>query len=319
MTEDELEEFQRQRDQFRTLTWFQHTAPATHMTQEQLRAARQKSRDSLHRGLYVGLPSRLVLFNDRHIQLDLHDDAIKPHLSRLSEAFPYFPELRSLTISNYEGQPTLMPLLRATYKAAHLSSIKFLDGKLTSEQVAVLAEHPTLKALYLTRCHISLTDFALLARMKSLEEVWLANGSAATPECFLTLVKLPKLRSVYLDAQDAFDVPISDDVQQAIKSLDGRLEEVVAQFPATVHPSLVSALLKVKSLRTLDIATVSEGLRFADVERLGDLTRLTRFNMTLAPDDNIVDLAERKKIDAVLIRTSRRAQERWKQIHQNGA
>jgi len=314
MTEQELEEFQRQRDQFRTLPWFKHTTPTTHMTQEQLRAARRGSRNSLHRGLYVELPTRLVSFTNKHIDLDLHDDSIKPHLGRLPEAFPYFPELRTLIIENYERDPGLTPLLRGTYRLANLSSIALLDGALSSEEVSILAEHPTLRVLYLSRCRISLEDFSQLAKLETLEMVYLSTGPAAMPECFLTLAKLPRFRAVCLDGDDAFNVPVSDDVRGAIESLDGRLEEVVTEWTLKVHPSIVRALVKVKSLRVLEIGSVAAGLRLADIEPLEDLEDLRHFSLTLDPNDRLLDPTEHKKMGTLIGRTSRQALERSKQM-----
>ncbi len=313
MTANEFEQFRRHRDRFRALPWFRHTAPVSHMRQEELLAARRESSNSRHRGFYVELPSRLAMFSARHIEVDFHDNAITPFLGALSDAFPYFPEIRGLYFENYEREPALIPLLRGSYQLANLRSLAFRDGVLSPEAIAVLVEHPSLKTLYVSRCQISMESFRQLVRLKSLEEIWLARKPPAMPECFITLAQLPRFRAIVIDGDDAFNVHISDDVRRAIESLDGRLEEVVTEWTLTVHPSIVRPLVKVKSLKVLEIGSVAPGLRLADIEPLEDLEKLRHFSLTLDPNDPNLDPAEKKKMESLIGRASRRALERWKQ------
>ena len=301
MTEEQFEEFLRQRAPFLDLPWFRCSQEVTNITEKQLRAAHREMRQAPHPYmLFVELPDRLAGFYGGNILVDF--DKHRALVPRLIEALPHFPETKILHLENFTGRPELPALLRKTRDLPILYAICFQEGSLSQDEVAILAQYASVRYLGL-RCQVSPASFAELATMDGLEELSVSGDKTITPDCFVTLAKLPHFRHFYFGDTDpsAFSAPISEETRRAIESLDGRLEEFIAEeIPTTIHVSIVRALLKVKSLKKLVIDTVGPGLTLADVEQLGNLPNLTRLDFNIPPNNPGMGKEEEAKARTIL-------------------
>lgn len=309
MTEKDFEAFLAQRSRFRDLLWFRNAKPIGDKTQEQLRAMQEEQQKARRPYmLFVQLPDRLVGFFGIKITVDL--DAPNAGLPRLEEAFPHFPEITGLCFRHGSGQSRLRTLLEKSRELPNLFRMTFRQGGLSRDDVAALATNARARRLELAGCLVTTDSFMELANMKSLEELAVDGETALTPECFLTLAKLPKFRSFHLNNPTAFDVPIHEDTRLAIESLNGRLEVFSArEMPTRVHASFVRALFQVRSLKTLELDVVGPGLTLKDVEQLENLTDLSEFECHLPRVNPSMSAEDQVKARAIIEKAYARANE----------
>jgi hypothetical protein len=229
-------------------------------------------------------PTRQKLFSELTISIDLAKDDV----SQIAAGFKLFPEIvgvfasyTSLDLGSlewnetpYERTPVPLPLVQALLDLPHLRTFSIHAGSWSSEAMATLAKHRSLKRLELGRCRIDEESFSKLAGLRSMEELVVIAG--VRPTCFLTLAKLPKFRSFGMFGfSEDFNIPINKETASAIEALDGRLKEFIADtIRTTVHADVVRALLKVHSLKVLKIDTMGKGLTVEDFQPLEGLTNL---------------------------------------------
>jgi len=270
--------------------------------------------------IHVQLPDRRVAFSSRRIiiRLDRSDSR------RFVETLPYFPEINAVFVyygddsgandvyrpMPYEATPVPNWLLDSLRKLPNLDMLVFQGGTFSTEAMATIAEYPSLRELGLGRCRVTKDGFAELVKLKTLESLSVIAG--LTSDCFVTLAKLPHFREFYFwGATDDFNKPIDDETRRAIESLNGRLERFgTSETAATIHASIVQALLKVKSLKELDIDSVGRGLTLSDVQQLEDFPDLTRLNLSLFGICPQMTERDFLKARAIIWKVEKRAQDR---------
>jgi hypothetical protein len=249
----------------------------------------------------------------------------RPSIEQAATMLPYFPEITSIWLDH-----TTMPdaLWRQTVQLKHLTMVRSHSKQelaFSDEAMRLIAQQSNLTLLELGRCRISEKGFRYLKNLRNLESI--SFGGDVTPEAFVTLAKLPKIKTIIAGpfGQNSFAEPIDDETQRAIASLDGRLKFfAVAEYSyQDVHISLARPLMRMKSLEGLWLYGVVGPLKVSDFEPLLDMEKLRCFNMDRVTKDakdvtpperdeingiihEVLDIVE-ERVEAVVVK-SRRAQ-----------
>lgn len=322
MTDEQFAEFLRHRVPFQDLPWFRDPDRIANASQAQLRAKQGESRRARYYSMiFVELPDRLAAFSGKTLIVDF--GRRDPRLvSRLVQALPYYPEITDLYLRNYTARAQLISLLHTTQDLPYLYRIQFRDGALSRNEVTLVAAHRSARRLELVNCQMSADSFPEIGKMTCLEELAVSGDSIVPSNCFVTLAKLPRFRSFFLDDPDPnpFSAAISDETRRAVESMDGRLEGFIAvTMPTTIHASMVRALLKVKSLKHLSIDTLGPGLTVADFQQLEGLTSLMELSVPFGGTYFGSDRESGDSADAIISAASRRAQERRAEDRRRGS
>jgi hypothetical protein len=208
--------------------------------------------------------------------------------------FPLTPEVVRVHLSDekrrfheqqngLENEAVDEDFLVALQQLPHLKSLELVGGRFSRRAIELISKLP-ITTIYFGRCSFEDPSLSTIQGMESLEEVFFQSGLKA--EAFIGLSKLPRFKSFYIGSlySKDFETPIDARIQQAIRSLDGRLESfVVNDFSSEVHSSVVRALLDVHSLRVLNFDTIGPGLTIDDVRKLSGLNHLEEivFNLPL--------------------------------------
>ena len=221
--------------------------------------------------------------------------------------FPFTPEVVQVNLSDrkrpdWESQNGLEneavdeDFLVALQQLPHLKSLELVGGRFSRRAIELISKLPITRIGF-GRCSFEDPSLSTIQGMESLEEVLFESGLKA--EAFIGLSKLPRFKSSYIGSlySKDFETPIDARVQQAIRSLDGRLESfAVNDFSSEVHPSVVKALLDVHSLRVLKFDTIGPGLTIDDVRKLRSLNQLEEIVFNLPLDFKAEHQNEAKKI-----------------------
>ena len=178
----------------------------------------------------------------------------------------------------------------------HLRSLQLVGGRYSRRAIELISKLPIAR-LSFGRCSFEDPTLSSIQGMNSLEEVLFQSGLKA--EAFIGLSKLPRFNSLYIGSiysQD-FEAPISAQVQQAIRSLDGQFESFfVEDYSSPVHPSIVQALLDVHSLSLLRFDSIAPGLTIDDVRKLRNLNQLEKISFGIPPGFKAEDRDEAERI-----------------------
>ena len=276
MTEEELADLIRNRQRFDNSRGYGNGRSMEPLTKDQLRSSEPT--------VCIKLPTRNAFFGGRSVHIDLAAD-----WEPIVAGFAYFPETTQVLVDYhsvtfphgegaFEATPVPIALLQGLLRLPALNEFQISEGTLSTESMALIGKHPSLRKLVLGHCRISSESFSQLSASKTLEMLGVVSG--VTPECFITLAKLPRFRCFEIYGSPyAFNVPITIETRRAIESLDGRLETFyVEEYEEILHPDFVRALLKVKSLKQLRIDSVAPGLTLADLEQLEGLINLEQLS-----------------------------------------
>lgn len=249
--------------------------------------SQQKLEEYLNKGwtnqlTIVRVAEELIAFSSKSVVVDFRSKDHLRHLRQLAGTFPALFDVGGLGFKYGDRSSEMTLILDAAGKLECLRSISFQDCYLSELQVHKLARLDRLVGLANPIC--KLEHFPILANLSELQSVTVQTQM--TPDCFVTLSKLPKLKTIrilpgpfekngYLEPQ-GFNKPIRDSVRQAIASLDGRLQSFVSDEFTPIHPSIVRELCRITSLHTLVIGEPITGLRLADVKPLADHQGLGR-------------------------------------------
>ncbi len=236
--------------------------------------------------LNILLPDREEPIVGRSITIDLES----PDLDRLVSELRVFPETIQLLndwtrAGNPEYDPQEFEEWNVPFRAIEgvlqlplVRTVQYDGGIFDRQAMRLIASHPGLTELHLGRCVIRDNVFAEIENLISLEKLRVTTG--ASPEWFKTLAKLPNFRVFSICGKTLGEVdlyqPIDDETREAIESLDGRLEEFEAlgTYGLVVHTDIVKALLRVKSLKKLNLAGGGPSLAFEDFEELANMPNL---------------------------------------------
>jgi hypothetical protein len=192
-------------------------------------------------------------------------------------------------------------LFRAISSLPRLERLDFsgMPGDIREEYLQAICKCKSLDTLGLG--DISQADPACLANLSRLENLIVVDCRL---EIFHALAKLPRFRRLYVRRPDAFSGEVSKDVAGSIAQLDGRLKSYGNPLGRSVHPSLVRAMSKVKSLETLEIEDVDPPLTLEDVAAVAELPNLMIF-------------AEFWQVKGAAEQMTDQERERLKELHQS--
>ncbi|MDD4270951.1 MAG: hypothetical protein PHN77_22245, partial [Thermoguttaceae bacterium] len=209
-------------------------------------------------------------------------------LAEFRDAWRYFPEIVEIDASTCRFDAVPDDVIKEFASLPHLRTLILAGGnaafKISEEAIKILARYAELERLSLGNCRISAEEFAHLENLKTLRSISLGGG--VTPQCFITLAKLPDFCEFVLvggtpEDNQSFARAIDEETHLAIVSLNGRLKRFAARehtFPL-VHGSILRALGEVKSLEILDLdgAMVCD-VALEDAESLPGLVNLRHFD-----------------------------------------
>lgn len=214
-------------------------------------------------------------------------------LSFLSQSFEFFPEVSGVGIYSIENCDDLEPFLGSLRKLEFLGALTITGERpLTLPEMQAIVGHPSIGSFFLTS-DASQPALAELAELKTLTDLRLPSHLGTNifeVASLLPQVQLLVVTSSRWDDSGIFDesmnVPISDEVARAIESLDGRLKAIVFEQYVPVHPSIVRAFSKVRSLERIEMDEVGYGLRMDDIASFAELDNLTKFSISQHPSQS---------------------------------
>jgi hypothetical protein len=169
--------------------------------------------------MIVRSPTRREYLSRRTLKIDLSTK----DWSKVLPALAYFPEITQVYVTYdsdlryrgnidyepapFEQSPVPISLLTGLLKLPHLDMLVIRGGLWTMEAAELLAKNPSLRQLGLGRCRFNLEAFSKLSALKTLEDVSVIVG--LDPRSFMTLAKLPRLRSFTIGSTEEFNVPLT--------------------------------------------------------------------------------------------------------------
>ena len=237
---------------------------------------------------------------------------------RLRQALPYFPEIVEITLWNTSGE---MPddLWEKLLESGRIELIRNGSRALTFSDTAMrlLSRQTNLRVLQLGDCRVSEKGFAYLENLKNLE--YISFGGNVTPKAFLTLAKLPRLEGITAGSFDhkKFTQPVGEEIQQAIASMDGRLEGFgVAEYSyQPVHITVARPLMRMKNLTELCFYGIKGPSKPSDFRPLLEMTQLDTFHIDALTDhDEDVSPSDRTEINRIIEEVRKRAEERSEKL-----
>lgn len=174
---------------------------------------------------------------------------------RLIEGVPFFPEIDKLILNELHWGTIPDDLWAKLLESGRIEEVTSPGVALTFSDATMrlLSRQTNLRVLQLGDCRVSEKGFAYLENLKNLE--YISFGGNVTPKAFLTLAKLPRLKDITAGSFDhkKFTQPVGEEVQQAIASMDGRLENFsVAEYSyQPVHITVARPLMRMKKLTGL--------------------------------------------------------------------
>lgn len=254
-------------------------------------------------------PSRQVALGPRKVKTRIDDDSvvqIREHLRRL-------PEVISVELVGSEGRESMvaqksgkvLSLCRTLSELPRLQTLLLRQqtGPLHDFYWKILCDCDELQNLVigdLTDCDSESTKQFL--KLQTIE------FSDCRPELFVELVELETLEFVFIRAPVLMSHKVPEPIAIRIASAgQGHLKGFGSPLGGSIHPSLVRALARIHSLKSLSIEDIEPALTLEDLALIAEMPNLRQVQLMLPRADQASE-AERARCRQLYSKIQRQAQ-----------